>query len=256
MAVSLGPVLLNNYINGSSRVLLVCQIGFSQERDQAADRDLQTLLLHRTVVEQGLQPPPSSIIDTLLHHTVNFLSKLLTNFWTISSDHPAWTKVEETKEEEANFKLYIRICKTTVGEMKTVSSWQHYQRNWVWTWLELASTKVIEQLWWTHPVNMPALGAMERSLNGEDDQVVDEKYIGETVVSVKSHQRTDLQFAMSKFAFSCWLYCLALQNNQGGMDNQDRMGNKKFRLFTGDLRDAVPPKAEGYTGMHFIMQPK
>jgi hypothetical protein len=80
MAVSLGPVLLNNYINGSSRVLLVCQIGFSQERDQAADRDLQTLLLHRTVVEQGLQPPPSSIIDTLLHHTVNFLSKLLTNF--------------------------------------------------------------------------------------------------------------------------------------------------------------------------------
>jgi hypothetical protein len=83
-------------------------------------------LLLRTVVEQGLQPPPSSIIDTLPHRTVDFLSKLLTNFWTISSDHPPWTKVEETEdekeEEEESSKLYIRICKTTVGEMKTVSS--------------------------------------------------------------------------------------------------------------------------------------
>jgi hypothetical protein len=88
---------------------------------------------------------------------------------------------------------------------------------------------------------MPALGAMERSLNGEDDQVVDEKYIGETVVSVKSHQRTDFQTVTLKFAFSCWLHCLALQNNQDGMDNE------KFRLFTVDLGDALPVKPEGYT---------
>jgi hypothetical protein len=56
----------------------------------------------------------------------------------------------------------------------------------------LAPTKVIEQLQRTRPVNMPALGAMEKSLRGEDDQVVYKKYIGETVRSVKGRQRTDL----------------------------------------------------------------
>jgi hypothetical protein len=70
----------------------------------------------------------------------------------------------------------------------------------------LAPTKVIKQLWRTRPVNMPALGAMEKSLKGEDDQVVYEKCIGETVVSVKGCQRTDLQTVTLKFAFSCWLH--------------------------------------------------
>lgn len=120
-------MLLNNYLNGSLRLLLVWQIGSSQdqERDQAADRYLQTLLFHRIVVEQGLQPPLSLILDTLLLHTVDFLSKLLTNFWTISGDHLALTKIEETedkKEEKESFKPYIRNHKTKVGEMKIVSS--------------------------------------------------------------------------------------------------------------------------------------
>lgn len=85
---------------------------------------------------------------------------------------------------------------------------------------------------------------MEKSLKGEDDQVVYEKYIGEMVVSVKGRQRTVLQTVTLKFAFSCWLHCLALQNNQ---DAQDGMDNEKFRLFTVDLGDAIPAKSEGYT---------
>lgn len=88
---------------------------------------------------------------------------------------------------------------------------------------------------------MPALGAMEKSLEGEDGQVVYKKYIGEAVVSLKGRQRTDLQTVTLKFAFSRWLHCLALQNNQ------DRMDNEKFRLFTVDLGDAIPAKSEGYT---------
>jgi hypothetical protein len=60
---------------------------------------------------------------------------------------------------------------------------------------------------------------MEKSLKGEDDQVVYEKYNGETVVSVKGCQRTDLQSVTLRFAFSRWLHCIVLQNNQDGMDN-------------------------------------
>jgi hypothetical protein len=82
---------------------------------------------------------------------------------------------------------------------------------------------------------------MEKSLKGEDDQVVYKKCIGETVMSVKGCQRTDLQTVTLKFAFSCWLHCHPLQNNQDGMDNE------KFRLFTVDLGDALPAKPEGYT---------
>jgi len=133
------------------------------------------------------------------------------------------TEVEEKEEEEEGegFKLYIRIRKTTVGEMKTV----------------------IEQLRQTRPVNFPALEAMEKSLEGEgeDSQVVYEKYIGETIISVKGRQQSDLQTARSsKSVFSRWLHRLALQQ---GMGNQE-----KFKLFTVDLGDTLPVKPEGYTG--------
>lgn len=102
---------------------------------------------------------------------------------------------------------------------------------------------VIEQLRQTRPVNFPALGAMEKSLEGEgeDSQVVYEKYIGETAISVKGRQRKDLQTARSsKSVFSRWLHRLALQQ---GMDNQEN-----FKLFTVDLGDGLPVKPEGYTG--------
>jgi hypothetical protein len=73
-----------------------------------------------------------------------------------------------------------------------------------------------------NPINMPALGAKEKSLEGEDDQVVYEKYIGETVISVKGRQRTNLRTVTFKFALSRWLH-------------------------TGDLGDATPAKSKGYT---------
>jgi hypothetical protein len=60
-------------------------------------------------------------------------------------------------------------------------------------------------------------------------------------VSVRGCQRTDLQTVTLKFAFSRWLHCVALQNNQDGMDNRE------FRLFFVDLGDAIPAKSEGYT---------
>jgi hypothetical protein len=72
---------------------------------------------------------------------------------------------------------------------------------------------------------MPALVAMVKYLKGGNDQVVYKKCMGETVVSMKGCQKTDLQTVTLKFAFSCWLHRLALQNNQDGMDNE------KFRLF-------------------------
>lgn len=56
----------------------------------------------------------------------------------------------------------------------------------------LAPTKVIDRFWQTRPVNIPALGAMEKSFKDENDQVVYKKYIREMIMSVKGRQRTDL----------------------------------------------------------------
>lgn len=154
-------------------------------------------------IAHGLLPPPSSILDTIPDHTVDFLSKLLTDFWAISGDHAALKEVaiedteeEDAEEEEEGFKLYVRIRKTTIGEVG----------------------RVIEKLRQTRPINTPALVAMAKSLEGvgADDQVVYEKYVGETARSVRGRQRDDLHAARAgKTLAARWLHRLALLSEVG-----------------------------------------
>jgi len=56
--------------------------------------------------------------------TVDYLLRLICDFWKTGGEHPAFRRVEdeaetESEEKDRRFRLYVRVCEVEVKELKT-----------------------------------------------------------------------------------------------------------------------------------------
>jgi hypothetical protein len=124
--------------------------------------------------------------------SIDYISELLTEFWTVGPLHPALVEMidmdMDSKAEEDEFKLYVQMRKTTVSNEIPIHSPSSVSRE------QQIPDKCLEQvgalchiiakLKRTRPVDSPSLIAMEASLSGfGPDAVIYKKCIGETIRS-------------------------------------------------------------------------
>jgi hypothetical protein len=137
---------------------------------------------------------------------IGYISKLLTEFWTVGPLHPALVEMiymdMDSEAEEDEFKLYVRMRKTTVSNQIPIHSPSSVsrERRIPDKFLEQvgALCQIIAKLKRTRPVNSPSLIAMEASLSGfGPDAVFYEKYIGEIIRSSSGRKIEDLHSASS-----------------------------------------------------------
>jgi hypothetical protein len=173
---------------------------------------------NRDLAEQvaRLVPLPRAMNYGLPDESLDYISKLLTDFWTVGPLHPALVD-SEAEEDKNKFKLYIRMRKTTVGALR----------------------QIIAKLKRTRPVNSPSLIAMEASLSGlAQDAVIYEKYIGETIRSSSERQKEDLHSASSSGkggGKTHWLHRLSL------LETTD----EPFKVYHIRLNASVPSRPTG-----------
>jgi hypothetical protein len=179
---------------------------------------------NRDLAEQvaRLVPLPRAMNYGLPDESLDYISKLLTDFWTVGPLHPALVD-SEAEEDKNKFKLYIRMRKTTVGALH----------------------QIIAKLKRTRPVNSPSLIAMEASLSGlAQDAVIYEKYIGETVQSASERHESDVLHSASASGKggskkSKWLHRLSL------LETTD----EPFKVYHVKLNASVPSKPKGKSAL-------
>ena len=86
--------------------------------------DLLFALLDQVATAQKLCPVPPSIRPNFSAWTVDYLLRLICDFWKTGGEHPALRRVEdeaetESEEKDRRFRLYVRVCEVEVKELKT-----------------------------------------------------------------------------------------------------------------------------------------
>jgi hypothetical protein len=155
-------------------------------------------LLDQVATAQNLCPIPSSIRPKFSPWTVDYLLRLICNYWKTGGDHPALKEVDdvaeaESEKEAGEFRLYVRVCEVEAEELR-----KNY----------------IDELEKSRPVNTPALRAMRNSLSGSPGLVYD-KYLGQTLKSSEGRQEQDQQRAskQKKVVGTRWLHRLGLKKD-------------------------------------------
>lgn len=142
----------------------------------------------------------------LPNKSIDYISKLLTEFWTVGPLHPALVKMidmdMDSEAQEDEFKLYVRMRKTTANNEIPIRSPSSVSRERQILDKSLeqvgALGQIIAKLKRTRPVNSPSLIAMEASLSGlGPDAVIYKKYIGETIQSSSGRKIEDVHSASS-----------------------------------------------------------